>query len=67
MKKNFLLIFIIFTFLSDFKIAALANCVVTMATRKAFFGLSIIYMMRHSGNQAPNERDLTRDTLCNLI
>ena len=42
-KNNFLLIFTIFAFLSDFKIPALANGVVTMATRKAFFNFSVVY------------------------
>ena len=42
-KNNFPLILTIFTFLSDFKIPALANGVVTMATRRAFFDFSVVY------------------------
>ena len=43
LPNNFPFIFIIFTFLSDFKSPALAICVVNMATREAFFDLSVVY------------------------
>ena len=62
MENNFPLSFIIFAFLSDFKIPDLANCVVTKATRITFFDLSVAYdvlLWQPSSQQAGfNERRL---------
>ena len=64
-KNNLLFIYIIFTFLSDLKIPALANYVFTMATRKAFLwfmgslGCFLAIMLQTGG--------IKWDTLCSLI